>query len=59
MPEDKTKHDVKYKLQSIQLADRVDRKICIHCGEKPMLPNSGLCSDCRKLPRYQELLEEE
>lgn len=27
------------------------------CGEKPMMPNSGLCSECRQLPRYKELLD--
>ncbi len=56
---DKTKHDqeIKRKLNSIQLADRVGCGICLHCGEKPMLPNSGLCLECRQLPKYKELLD--
>jgi hypothetical protein len=37
-------------------AQDLGRRLCLHCGEKPMMPNSGLCSDCRQLPKYQELL---
>lgn len=57
---DKTKHDqnIKTKLESIKIADRVGRNLCLHCGEKPMAPNSGLCVQCRQLPKYQELLAE-
>lgn len=57
-PQDKMKHNAKDKMHCIKLADRVGRSLCVHCGEKPMLPNSGLCSYCRQLPRYQELLTE-
>jgi hypothetical protein len=56
---DKTKQDqeIKSKLQGIKIADRVRRSLCLHCGEKSMMPNSGLCSECRQLPRYKELLD--
>lgn len=58
---DKTKYDqeIKSKLHGIKLASRVERKLCVHCGERAMQPNSGLCSTCRQLPRYKELLAPE
>ena len=41
-----------------QLAERVRRGCCIHCGSDQNVIRA-LCVECRKLPRFQEVLEGE
>jgi hypothetical protein len=41
-----------------RLAERVRRNWCIHCGSSENVIRA-LCVECRKLPRFQEVLEGE
>ena len=40
---------------SRQLAARIDQGLCIHCGTGSNVIRA-LCVECRKLPRFQEVL---
>lgn len=46
---------IKDRLFCLQLADRVRRGWCIHCGASENVIKA-LCAECRKLPRFRELL---
>jgi hypothetical protein len=46
---------IKDRLFCLQLSDRVRRGWCIHCGGSENVIRA-LCAECRKLPRFQELL---
>lgn len=48
----------KDRLLCFQLAERVRRNWCIHCGSDQNVIRA-LCVECRKLPRFQEVLEGE
>jgi len=41
-----------------QLAERVRHGWCIHCGSSENVIRA-LCTECRKLPRFQAVLEDE
>ena len=48
----------KDRLLCFQLAERVRRRCCIHCGSSENVIRA-LCTECRKLPRFQAVLEDE
>jgi hypothetical protein len=48
----------KDRLLCFQLAERVRRRLCIHCGSDQNVIRA-LCVECRKLPRFQEVLNDE
>lgn len=48
----------KDRLHCFRLAERVKRGCCIHCGTSQQVVRA-LCVECRKLPRFQAVLEEE
>jgi hypothetical protein len=56
--EDRTKHDVRIQLKLLRLAHRVTNYLCVECGTSEHVLR-GLCMECRKLPRYRELLDTE
>jgi hypothetical protein len=51
---DRTKRDsdIWNKLRLLRLSDRVTRHLCLECGTSEQVVK-GLCTECRKLPRYQ------
>jgi len=53
-------HDqrTKDRLLCFQLAERIRRGWCIHCGTSENVIRA-LCVECRKLPRFQEVLKDE
>ena len=47
---------VKDRLVCLRLAERVQRHLCINCGTDKEVTRA-LCTECRKLPRFQEVLD--
>lgn len=49
---------IKERLFCFRLAERARRGCCIHCGSSENVIRA-LCTECRKLPRFQAVLEGE
>jgi uncharacterized protein YwlG (UPF0340 family) len=51
----KSETDMQRRLFMRQLAERIDRGVCIHCGTAENVMRA-LCVECRTLPQFQEVL---